>query len=81
MCVGQWHGRHGREPGRTGVYAAQHTAGRECVPGGSTTGRHVPTPRDGKKHSQCSVLCVTQEEKPFWFNSFVYFFKNRTVST
>lgn len=61
MCVGQQHGRHGREPGRTGVYAAQHTTGRECVSGGATAGRHVPTPGDGKNHSPCSLVSPRRE--------------------
>lgn len=56
MCSGQRHGRHRREPGRPGVYAAQHPAGRECVPGGAPAGGHVPTPRDGKNHSPRSVV-------------------------
>lgn len=56
MCLGQRHGRHRREPGRPGVYAAQHPAGRVRVPGGAPAGGHVPTPRDGKNHSPCSVV-------------------------
>lgn len=35
------------------MYAAQHATGRECVSRGSTAGRHVPAPRDGKNQSWC----------------------------
>lgn len=63
MCLGQRHGRDGRQPGRAGVYAAQHTPGRECVSGGAPAGRHVPAPGDGKNPSPC--VCVSQEEKAF----------------
>lgn len=81
MCVGQRHGRRRREPGRTGVYAAQHPTGRECVSGGTTAGGHVPTSRDGKNHLPCSVVSP-KRKKPFWFNRSFYFifFNNRTVS-
>lgn len=61
MCLDQRHRRHRREPGRTGVYAAQHPAGRERVSGGAPAGRHVPTPRDGKNHSPRSVVSARRK--------------------
>lgn len=61
MCLGQRHRRHRREPGRAGVYAAQHPAGRGRVPGGAPAGGHVPTPRDGKNHSPRSVVSARRK--------------------
>lgn len=52
VCLGQRRGHLRCGPRRVSVYAAQHTAGRECVSCGATTGRYVPAPRDGKNLSQ-----------------------------
>lgn len=54
MCVpaGERCGYHRCGPRGACVYAAQHAAGGECVPGGPTTRRHVPAQRDGKNQSQ-----------------------------
>lgn len=61
MCLGQRHRRHRREPGRAGVHAAQHPAGRGRVSGGAPAGGHVPTPRDGKNHSARSVVSARRK--------------------
>lgn len=63
MCVGQRCGYHRCGPRGAGVYAAQHAPGRECVSCGSTAGRHVPAPRDGKK---AITMLFYQPVKIFW---------------
>lgn len=72
MCLGQRHGRDGGQPGRAGVYAAQHTPGRECVSGGAPAGRHVPAPGDGKNRPPRSVVSA-RRKRPLWFNRLVYY--------
>lgn len=37
-CVGKWCGYHRGGPGGAGVYAPQHSSGRDCLSGGLAAG-------------------------------------------
>lgn len=64
VCVGKRCGYYRCGPGGIGVHAAQHAARRECGSCGSTAGRHISAPRDGKNQSLRYILklflCLSQ---------------------